>query len=101
MTRMEVVQVMLDEVRLLQMSGQPLNPYATRYVSNIHDEPLEIMYYYVGMEKPDDRVSEEELVPVILKDDSVVGWGWESLEAMTGMRPSPGIQNPEPARWKK
>jgi chorismate mutase len=89
MTRMEVVQAMLDETRRLQMSGQASNPYASRYINNLRDEPLEVMYYYLRMKKPDDLVSEEELVPIILKDDIVVGWGWETLEEMVGGRPGP------------
>jgi hypothetical protein len=93
MSRDEVVQAMLAEVQLLQMSGQVTNPYATRYVNNLRDEPLEVMYYYTGMEKPDDRVSAGELVPIILKDGSVVGWGWETLDEMTGSRPVPRFQN--------
>ena len=89
MTRQEVVQAMLDEVQLLQMSGRVTNPYATRFVKNPDGESLEVMYYYMGMRKGDDLVTEEELVPVILKADSVVGWGWEALEEMVGSRPDP------------
>jgi hypothetical protein len=89
MSRMEVVQVMLDDVQFLQMSGQAANPYATRFVNDLRDEQLEVMYYYTGMKSPDDRVNNQELVPIILKDNSVIGWGWETLEAMTGERPYP------------
>lgn len=89
MTRQEVAQVMLDEVQLLQMSGQVTNPYATRYVENFDGESLEVMYYYTGMRKGDDLVTVEELLPVILKDNAVIGWGWKTLEVVTGTRPSP------------
>lgn len=89
MTRPEVVQAMLDEVQLLQMSGQVTNPYATRFVRNINGESMEVMYYYTGMKKGDDLVTEEELMPIILIDNSVIGWGWEALEGMTGSRPVP------------
>jgi len=96
MTRQDVLQAMLEEVQLLQMSGQVTNPYATRYLQNIDGESLEVMYYYTGMKKGDDLVTEEELVPVILKDNAVIGWGWESLEDMVGSKPVPGSQNVEP-----
>jgi hypothetical protein len=89
MTRQEVVQAMLDEVQLLQMSGQVTNPYATRFVKNPDGESLEVMYYYMGMKKGDDLVTEEELLPVILQDNAVVGWGWKALEEMAGSRPEP------------
>ena len=80
---------MLDEVQQLQMSGRVTNPYATRFIKNVSGESLEVMYYYTGMKKGDDIVTEDELVPIILKDDSVVGWGWKMLEDMVGGRPSP------------
>ena len=89
MTRQDVLQTMLEEVQLLQMSGQVTNPYATRYIENVDGESLEVMYYYTGMKKADDLVTEEELVPVILKNNAVVGWGWETLEDMVGERPYP------------
>ena len=47
------------------------------------------MYYYMGMKKGDNLVTENELVPVILKDNAVAGWGWETLEEMTGGRQVP------------
>ena len=81
---------MLDEVQLLQMSGKVTNPYSTRYVVDIDGESLEIMYYYTGMKKGDNQVSKEELVPIMLKENAVIGWGWETLEEMVGGRPIPG-----------
>lgn len=91
MSRHEVVQVMLDDVPLLQMSGKVMNPYAARYVEDIDGETLEIMYYYTGMKKGDNLVSEDELVPIILKGNAVIGWGWETLEEMVGGRPFSGM----------
>lgn len=96
MTRQEVIQVMLDDVQMLQMSGQARNPYATRFVNDLRDEQLEVMYYYTGMKKPDDRVSAEELVPIILKDNNVIGWGWGMLEEMVGGKPVPRSLTSEP-----
>lgn len=90
MSRSEVIQAMLDDVQLLQMSGRVTNPYATLFLEKRDGEPLEVMYYYSGMRRGDDRVSEEELVPVILADNAVIGWGWVTLEEMTGSRPVPG-----------
>jgi hypothetical protein len=93
MTRDEVVQTMLDEVQLLQMSGQVTNPYATRFVRNIDGESMEVMYYYTGMKKGDDLVTEEELIPIILKSDVVTGWGWNTLEDLVGFRPIPAVRD--------
>jgi hypothetical protein len=89
MTREEVVQSMLEEVQLLQMSGQVTNPYATRFVRNIDGESMEVMYYYTGMKRGDDLVTEDELVPIIMKSGAVTGWGWNTLEDLVGFRPIP------------
>jgi len=86
MTRQEVIQVMLDDVQQLQMSGMVTNPFKTRFFRNVDGATLEVMYYYTGMKRGDDRVTREEVTPVILKDDAVVGWGWEALQEMTGKR---------------
>ena len=93
MSRPEVIQTMLEEVQLLQMSGQVTNPYATRYVRNIDGESLEVMYYYTGMKKGDDLVTEDELVPIILKSGTLTGWGWNTLEDMVGFRPIPAVRD--------
>ena len=89
MTRSEVIQIMLEEVQLLQMTGRVTNPYSTQFLENSDGKPLEVMYYYTGMKRGDDLITVDELVPIILMEDAVVGWGWETLEAMTGARSSP------------
>ncbi len=80
---------MLEEVQALQMAGLVQNPYATRFVQGRDGNTLEVMYYYLRMAKGDNVVTEEELIPVILQDGVVVGWGWETLESMVGERPVP------------
>ena len=89
MTRQEVVQAMLEEVQALQMAGLVQNPYATRFVQGRDGNTVEVMYYYLRMVRGDNVVTEEELIPVILQDGVVAGWGWEALEAKTGSRPGP------------
>ncbi|MDT8436447.1 MAG: DUF3192 domain-containing protein [Gemmatimonadota bacterium] len=36
----------------------------------------EVLYYYTRLLEDDGRVGDEELTPVVLRDGTVVGWGW-------------------------
>lgn len=87
MTREQVSQVMLDDLQVLQMTGKARNPYALEFLKGFDGNTLEVMYYYVMMEKGDNIVTEEELVPVILENGIIIGWGWDLLGKLTGRRP--------------
>ena len=86
MTRAQVMEAMLDEVRKLQMSGQVTNPYSTEIRQGTDGVMYEVMFYYTGLERGDNMVSDEELIPVVLTDGQVVGWGWGYLGEVIGNR---------------
>jgi len=39
-------------------------------------------YYLVGIKVADDKVSDDELVPVVFQNEKVVGIGWDYLNAL-------------------
>jgi len=79
MTKAEVQEAMLEEVRKLQMVGRVKNPYAMEFRKGSDGQIFEVMLYYTGLKVGDNQVSDDELVPVILEDGKVVGWGWGYL----------------------
>jgi hypothetical protein len=91
MSREEVIQVMLRNVQVLQMMGGVRNPHAVEFVKDSRGKMLEVMYYYDGMKKADNLVTVDELVPIVLSEDIVVGWGWDYLEEFTAKK---GPTNP-------
>ena len=79
MDRSEVLQRMLEEVQALQMSGKVRNPYDRGFRSGPDGTLYEVMFYYTGLARGDNEVSDDELVPVLLVDGKVVGWGREEM----------------------
>jgi len=51
------------------------NPMRTATYGSVGDT-WEVLYYYVRMVEADDRVTEDELEPVVLRDGHVSGMGW-------------------------
>jgi len=84
MTKTEVQSAMLDEVRKLQMVGRVKNPYSTELREGVEGRIYEVMLYYSGLTQGDNRVSDDELMPIVLLEGKVVGWGWEFLDEVTG-----------------
>ncbi|UCF30402.1 MAG: DUF3192 domain-containing protein [bacterium] len=82
MTRVQVQEAMLDEVRRLQMVGRVRNPYSTELYRTPQGTIYEVMFYYTGLEAGDNRISDDELVPIILRDGVVEGWGWDELRSL-------------------
>jgi hypothetical protein len=37
----------------------------------------EVLYYYTSVVADDGRVTDDELTPVVLRDDTLTGWGWD------------------------
>lgn len=85
MTRQQVDQIMgtdtaggtLGTVHRAQVS----NPYRVETVTGADHTPYEILFYYTDLRARDDRVSNDELTPVLLQDGNVVGVGYQALGA--------------------
>ncbi len=79
MTSSQVQQVMLDEVQQLQMAGLVRNPYSKEVHRSADGTVTEVWFYYLGPKRGDNRISDDELVPIIFQEGQVVGWGWEEF----------------------
>lgn len=54
------------------------NPYKTGIF--IKDEKrYDVDYYVVGIKVPDDKISDDEVVPLVFFQDKLVGQGWQFL----------------------
>jgi len=43
------------------------------------DSVLEVLYYYTDLQKEDGAITDDELTPLVLRNDRLVGWGRSSL----------------------
>ena len=89
MTRSEVGSVLAFPVitgyELSDPQGQqykPItqkNPYRTE-VFEKNRKSYTIDYYLVGIKNQDDKIADEELVPLVYHDKKLIGLGWEYVE---------------------
>ena len=52
-----------------------------RYLYDGHFITL-LMYSPTGKKEGTDTIPEEELIPVVLRDDTLTGWGWEYTDSV-------------------
>ena len=51
-------------------------PYRSETLSLSNGKRLELLYYHTDLKTPDGAVTDDELTPVVLIEDKVIGWGW-------------------------
>jgi hypothetical protein len=61
-------------------SGIVPNPY-DQEVHEVGGDKVEIFYYATHITNTDGLITNDELTPLILVDDILVGWGWPYLDA--------------------
>jgi hypothetical protein len=66
MNRKEVLQIMRK-------------PYRTELMRMPKGETVELLFYYTDLKAADNAITDDELTPVVLMDNKVVGWGWTLL----------------------
>ena len=65
----------------LDMSRQQVltvmkRPYRSETLSLSNGKRLELFYYHTDLKTADGAVTDDELTPVVLIEDKVIGWGW-------------------------
>lgn len=41
-----------------------------------------IDYYFIGINRSDGQITDDELTPLVFQDDRLIGWGWEFLNKL-------------------
>ena len=78
------VVLMIMEAQTIKISSEPFtieNPFRTEVYSNDSDV-YKIFYFYTDLVKRDGFITDEELTPIILKNNKLIGWGrnvWKKL----------------------
>ena len=76
MPKSEVLRVMGNKTFVTFEGWVVNNPYRTEVRQDDNGTVMEVLYYYTDVRSRDDAVSEDELTPIILVNDKVIGWGW-------------------------
>lgn len=88
MEKSEVLQVMDTEtITATEFIGNPYpwtiknykisNPYKVEVLKTKKDGQIyEVLFYYTDIKKNDGAITDDELIPLIIKDGKLQGWGW-------------------------
>jgi len=63
-------------------SGVVQNPYDSE-THIVRGEKIEVLYYATHIKNNDGVITSDELTPLVLVDDVLVGWGWQYLAVFT------------------
>ena len=80
----------------LDMSRQQVltvmkRPYRSETLSLSNGKRLELLYYHTDLKTPDGAVTDDELTPVVLIEDKVIGWGWILVRRFKEEKGSQGL----------
>jgi hypothetical protein len=60
------------------------NPQLTETLSGKDRKKYEVDYYYAYQKKADNKITTDELCPVMFRDGKLEGWGWDYYEKEIG-----------------
>lgn len=74
----------INKFQVLQTMGTETvgtvnNPYRVETPIDKDGQLLEVLFYHTDIRKKDKVISEDELTPIVLKDNTLIGWGWAFL----------------------
>ena len=55
------------------------NPYRVEVFQPEEGVTVEVLFYYTDVKGDDNAISDEELLPIVLVNGEVIGWGWVCL----------------------
>jgi hypothetical protein len=64
------------------------NPYRTEVLTGKDGKTYEVLYYYTDLKARDDKITDDELTPVVLQDGKLVGWGYPLLDQRVPPKPT-------------
>lgn len=58
------------------------NPYRTESVTAKDGRRYEVLYYYTDLKQRDDKITDDELTPLIFENGKLVAWGRDALRRL-------------------
>jgi hypothetical protein len=80
MTKQEVLNAMGGIKTITADDGTKINnPWRTEIMKGEDNNYYEILFYYTDIKNSDGAINDNELTPIILSENKVIGWGWSFL----------------------
>jgi hypothetical protein len=63
------------------------NPYRTETLTGRDGKTYEVLYYYSQLKQRDDKITDDELTPLVFQDGKLIGWGYPFLDQKVPPKP--------------
>lgn len=63
------------------------NPYRSETLTGKDGKSYEVLYYYTEMKQRDDKITDNELTPLVFHDGKLIGWGYPFLDRRVPPKP--------------
>ena len=64
------------------------NPYRTETLTGKDGKVYEVLYYYTDLKQRDDKITHDELTPLVFQDGNLIGWGYPFLDQRVPPKPT-------------
>lgn len=63
------------------------NPYRSETLTGKDGKSYEVLYYYTELKQRDDKITDDELTPLVFHDGKLIGWGYPFLDQRVPPKP--------------
>ncbi|MHB1141134.1 MAG: DUF3192 domain-containing protein [Sulfuricaulis sp.] len=63
------------------------NPYRSETLTGKDGKSYEVLYYYTDLKQRDDRITDDELTPLVFHNGKLLGWGYPFLDQRAPPKP--------------
>jgi len=63
------------------------DPYRNETLTGKDGKSYEVLYYYTELKQRDDRITDDELTPLVFHDGKLIGWGYPFLDQRVPPKP--------------
>lgn len=63
------------------------NPYRSETLRGKDGKNCEVLYYYTDLKQRDDKITDDELTPLVFQDGKLIGWGYPFLDQKVPPKP--------------
>ena len=63
------------------------NPYRSEILTGKDGKSCQVIYYYTELKQRDDKITDDELTPLVFEDGKLIGWGYPFLDRKVPPKP--------------
>ncbi|MHB8535934.1 MAG: DUF3192 domain-containing protein [Sulfuricaulis sp.] len=63
------------------------NPYRSESLTGPDGKSYQVLYYYTDLKQRDDKVTDDELTPLVFEGGKLIGWGYPFLDRKLPPKP--------------